>query len=368
MERAFYELVRRTSDRIDYTIVSAELADDLVDVVRWERIRVPMRPIPLKIVVFALLAGRRLRRVDSDLVHTLGAIVPNRVDLATVQFCSAGYIDATGALAPPGPPTRRLNTSLARLVGLILERWCYRPCRLRLLAPVSEGIRTELDRHYRGIEAMLTPNGASPERFRPDSSVRAQTRAELGVADDTVVALFVGGDWRRKGLDLVIEGLAQAVRTSEVVLWIVGKGDVERYALLADANGVSERVSFLGPRVDTERFYAAADIFVFPSLYEADPLVVYEAAASGLAVIATPVNGAQALVEDGRAGISVPRDAAQIAEALEQLAMDPELRDALGIEARSRVSRRTWSASTDAVLGAYRRLGLPTLTHDEDRE
>ena len=76
-------------------------------------------------------------------------------------------------------------------------------------------------------------------------------------------------------------------------LWIVGPGDVERYRALARGEGVEDRVRFFGRRTDTERFYRAADAFLFPSLYEAFPLVALEAAACGLPIVATASMGSR---------------------------------------------------------------------------
>ena len=359
MERAFYELVRRGSETVDFVVLSAELAPELRPLVEWKRIVVPPRPIPLKTVLFAAVAAARLRRTPRDLVHTLGAIVPPPLDLATVQFCSAGFHAATGRFAPPqSPPLRRLNTTLARLVALGLERWAYRPGNARAFGAVSTGIGRELRLHYPGIEVSLTPNAVDSDRFRPDAATRASLRTELGVEDATFVALFVGGDWDRKGLELAIDGLARAaVPASE--LWVVGRGDKARFAARARAAGVGARVRFVGPRHDTERWYAAADAFVFPTLYEAAPLVAYEAAAAGLPLIATRANGVEDLLGDDEAGISVTRDAESIADAIRQLAGDDELRSRLGDEARARASRHDWDSSVNAVLTLYDELALP---------
>ncbi len=91
MEQACAELIRHGSDEFDFCVVSAELAPELRSVVQqWTRIGVPARPIPLKFCLFWLRAGKALRLVDADLIHTVGAIVPNRVDLTSIHFCHGG--------------------------------------------------------------------------------------------------------------------------------------------------------------------------------------------------------------------------------------------------------------------------------------
>jgi glycosyltransferase involved in cell wall biosynthesis len=115
-------------------------------------------------------------------------------------------------------------------------------------------------------------------------------------------------------------------------------------------------VEFFGPRSDTERFYRAADVFVFPTRYEAFPLVALEAAAAGLPLVATPVNGVEELLEDGEAGIAVERLPAAVADALVRLATRPDERARMGHAARRRATAFTWEDSVRRTLGLYDRL------------
>jgi UDP-glucose:(heptosyl)LPS alpha-1,3-glucosyltransferase len=357
MERALAELVRRAGPGYRFVVLAAELADDLRPRVQWLRVPVPMRPMPLKLVLFAALAGARLARVEADLVHVTGALVPNRADLASVHYCHAGYRAHTGRLAPPSATApRRLNTALKTALALAGERWCYRPERLRLLGAVSLGVRSELEHHYPGVPIVLTPNGVDTDRFRPDAAAGESLRRAEGIDPQAVVALLVGGDWDRKGLKIAIESLVHAPAVS---LWVVGRGDERRFAGLAAAHGVADRVRFHGARNDTERFYQAADLFVLPTLYETFSLVAFEAAACGLPLVVTRVNGVEELIGDDTAGLTVERSPAAVGAALARLAEDGELRRQLGTTARERAQAYTWSRSVESVLAAYDRLLEP---------
>ncbi|HET7572560.1 MAG TPA: glycosyltransferase family 4 protein [Gaiellaceae bacterium] len=356
MERAFFELVARTAGERRFVVVARELDPRLRPLVEWRRIRTPARPFPLKFLLFALLAGIELRRVRGSLVHTLGAIVPNRADLATVQFCHAGFRAATGGLAPAdAPPLRRLNTAISRAAALAFERWCYRPRRLRRFAAVSRGVAAELARHYGRVPATITPNGVELDRYAPDPATRAAVRGELGAREDELVVLFVAGDWDRKGLGVAIDGVAAAARetASPLALWVVGRGDTARFRRRAEAAGA--RVELLGPRDDAERYFRAADVFLLPTLYETFSLVAHEAAAAGLPVVATRVSGIDELVGDDEAGLLVERDPAAVADALVRLG-DPELRRRLGEEAARRAANYSWERSVEAVRRTYRDL------------
>ncbi len=357
MERAFFELVRRAHREYRFVVFAAELDERLHPLVEWRRIRVPMRPVPLKTALFSLAAGLRLARTRASVVHTMGALVPNRVDVATVQFCSAGFRERTGRLVPPGrTPARRINSTVNRLLALLLEAWCYRPSRVRAFGAVSRGVAQELGRHYPNVPVAITPNGVDVTRFRPDARARATLRAEQNVSDDEVVFLFVGNDWEHKGLAIAIEAVARA-QLEGSHLWVIGNGDAQRYR--AHARELGAAVTFFGPRADPERWYAAADVFVFPTLYETFSLVAYEAAAAGLPVVATRVSGIEELLADDGAGLMVERDADSVAAALRRLAADQSLRRRLGDEGRRRASAYDWSRSVDSILRLYRALAPP---------
>jgi glycosyltransferase involved in cell wall biosynthesis len=200
----------------------------------------------------------------------------------------------------------------------------------------------------------VTPNGVDVDRYRPDERVRRLLRTEEGVASGDLVALFVGGDWDHKGLAVAIEGIAGTAERGDdsLRLWVVGRGDQDRFAALAKSLGIGDAVRFFGPRSDTERFYQAADLFVLPTLYETFSIATYEAAACGLPVVATPVSGIGDLVRDD-AGFLVDRTSDQVAEALHRLAADPSLRRRMGEAGRRRAQTFTWGRSVDSVLALY---------------
>jgi glycosyltransferase involved in cell wall biosynthesis len=353
MERAFFELVRRAHERYRFVVIASDLDERLRDVVEWRRVRVPPRPIPLKVAVFAVLAGLRLARMPRSVVHTMGAVVPNRADVATVQFCWAGFRERTGRIGTPARTLPRVvNNLLTAVLSRSLEAWCYRRSRVQVLGAVSEGVARELHDHYAGVPVAITPNGVDVRRFAPNDAEREALRAEQGVEADEVVLLFVGGDWERKGLAIVIDAAARA--GIDARLWVVGRGDAEEYGERARRCGV--RATFFGERSDAERWYAAADVFVLPTLYETFSLAAYEAAAAGLPVVATRVSGIDELLAGGGAGILVERSVESVSAALATLAGDAALRRSLGSEGRRRATSFDWSSSVDAVVAVYEEL------------
>ena len=356
MERALAELIRHASDRIAFHVMSVGLQDDLRPLVAWSPVRLPGRPFPALMASFWAATAVMARRVDANVVHTMGAITPVHADLASVQFCHAAFQALPGVaggdtVALP----RRANNALTRLLALNAERWCYRPSRTRRFAPASLGVQSELARFYPDVPSTVIPNAADHDRFRPDADLRASVRTTLGVTADTTIVLFLGGDWGRKGLGVTIEGVAAARRAgaTNVELWVVGSGDVPRYQAASKALDDSPWCTFHGFSREPQRFLAAADVFVSATTYEAFPLAALEAAACGLPVVATNVNGIAELIRDGKEGIIVARDASSVTLAITTLARDTALRQSMGLAARESAARYTWDAVARTTLDTY---------------
>jgi UDP-glucose:(heptosyl)LPS alpha-1,3-glucosyltransferase len=104
---------------------------------------------------------------------------------------------------------------------------------------------------------------------------------------------------------------------------------------------------------EIERYYAAADVFLLPTFYEAFSLATLEAAASGLPLVVTKVNGTEELIEDGRNGFFIERDGDDIAHRLRQLRDDHRLRTMLGDAARQSALRYAWDTIADQTLRVY---------------
>jgi len=362
-------LITRGSGEFDFTVVSNTLSQDVRPAVRWLHVPVIRRPFPLKFASFYGLAALYVARQQSEIVHTMGAIVPNRVDVATVHFCHAGYRERTRRLAQPEePPIRRMNRAIGRLLAIGAERWSYRPGRVRKLAAVSSGVAAEAARHYPGTSIEVTPNGVDTARFSRSWTGRSGFRKEAGANDTDIVTLFVGGDWARKGLALAIRGVALAQKKVEnMQLWVVGRGEVKQYAELARSCGIADRVHFFGPQSRVEQFYPSADIFVLPSSYETFSLAAFEAAACGLPIVATRVSGVDELVGADEAGILVGRTAQAVGAALRRLSLEPAMRERMGDKGRRRAETFTWQQSADTVLALYRDL-LATKTPSQEAQ
>jgi len=197
-------------------------------------------------------------------------------------------------------------------------------------------------------------NGVDRMRFSPGSpSAHLAARSRFDLPTTRPCALFVGGDWDRKGLAPAIRALADV---DDWHLVVAGRGDEAAYRQLAIATDVADRVHFLGVVRDTPELYHAGDAFLLPTAYEAFPLAALEAAASGLPLIATAVSGIKDILVDGVTGFRVPADERQIALRLRQLSAEPTLGSRMGAAARRLTADYTWSA----MVASHRTLYLHT--------
>lgn len=201
------------------------------------------------------------------------------------------------------------------------------------------------------------PNGVDTDRFRPDPEARRRVRDEWG--DGAFWWLAVGRFEKQKDYPTLLRAFAR-VRTGhpEARLAIAGAGplrpDIE--ALAAEV-GVAPSVRFLGLRTDVPALMAAADAYVMSSAWEGLPLVLLEAAASGLPVVTTDAGGT-AEVLDSRRLVVPPRSPEALAGAMSAVYdMSAADRAALGLQNRAHVEA---TYSLDAVVtrweGIYRRL------------
>jgi glycosyltransferase involved in cell wall biosynthesis len=353
MELALLELIKGLVAAGDRVTVVARSCDVQGADVTFFRVPGPGRPFVVAYPWFFLAASVLVKLHRDGLVQATGAIVLNRVDIVSVHFCHRGFAAKGGVTRSSRQDLLfRVHAKLAAAMSRAGESLCLRPSRLSRVVAVSRGVGEEVRRHYPAIAntVVVIPNGVDIERFSPSPAGRAVTRSKLGLANDALVALFVGGDWERKGLALAIEALALTPRW---LLLVAGSGDQKHYAESAGRLGVRERTYFLGQVPDTAPLFQAADVLVLPTAYEADPLVAIEAAATGLAVLATPVSGIVDLIQDGVSGHLIEREASSIADRLSTLGADPSALAQMGVESRLATRGRSWTSVVDQHRALY---------------
>jgi glycosyltransferase involved in cell wall biosynthesis len=167
--------------------------------------------------------------------------------------------------------------------------------------------------------------------------------------------LFVGTLIERKGLGNLLQALAQPrVQALSWHLRIVGEGDQAVWRHLVECYGLCNRVEFVGwiPSESVHRLLKESDALVLPSLNEGLPVVILEAMAHARPVIATPVGSISDAVEDGVTGLLVPpSNPDALAQTLERIIADKELRSKLGTAARQIFDARFTISRLSSQLG-----------------
>lgn len=194
-----------------------------------------------------------------------------------------------------------------------------------------------------------------------------EARQALGIKPEEFVMLFVGQHIWEKNPRLVIEALA---RMPDVPfrMFFVGTGyAAEEMKQLVTEKGLDNKVTFVGmltDRAEITRYYAAADLFLFPSLYDNAPLVVREAAALHTPAVMAEGSTASTILTDGEDGFLVQNDPAAMESKLRELIADPERVHRVGVQA-SRSIVRSWEDCVGEALDRYNVLlkirNLPTI-------
>lgn len=305
----------------------------------------PTSPSPSKlrlawdVVWFSTVGTRRAKRFLAARPDAV-SICHNDV-MAGDIYVNHGTLPA--AMRARGHFALRMVRNPLHIFTMLRDRIRYRGHTHRTIVALSSTEAGLMRREYRRVLAPITVigNGVDMERFSPPTATaRAAARRRFGILDRECVALFIGHEFDRKGLPSVVEALSRT--TASVRLLVVGGSDsmVTRAHALASGLGVAERVLFVGEQADVSTFVAASDMFVLPSVYEANALVLLEALASGLPAIVTPAGFAPDVIEDGVNGYLVPRDPTMIADRMNILAAADRIQ--LQRNARASVLPYSW--------------------------
>ncbi|MGB8477103.1 MAG: glycosyltransferase family 4 protein, partial [Candidatus Acidiferrum sp.] len=232
-----------------------------------------------------------------------------------------------------------------------LERKVYSNKKI-FLAAVSQRTAGLLKEYFHREDVRVIPNGVDAEHFTPAARLerREQARRRRGFADAEFVLLLIGNDWRVKGLPTVLEAMA-AIPGSPLRLLVVGDDNAHPFQVRARKFGIEQRCLWERAQPDVLDFYAAADVYVSPSLEDSFGLPVAEAMACGLPAITSIDAGVAAQIHDGVDGFVLPepRDARTLADQIERIRTDLELRRRIS-EAAARTSLEwTWNRNAAAV-------------------
>jgi UDP-glucose:(heptosyl)LPS alpha-1,3-glucosyltransferase len=363
-ERCVAEQIERLARDYEVHVYSNRVEDVDASRIVWHR--VPALPGPhLVAYCWWFLANhlwrwwdRRFRSLRFDLTYTAGINCLDADVISVHIIFSELYHQVKDRLRLRSNPVstwvRFIHRRLYYQLIIALEHLIYTRKRF-LLTTVSRKTAEDLKRYGR-CQVPVIYHGLSPERFNPDNRqrLRDQSRSLLGVPDSTLCLLFVGNDWKNKGLVSLLEAFG-SVRSAHLRLLIVGRDDPTPYRTTIKRYCVEKCVVFLPPRSDVEFYYSAADAYVSPALEEAFGLPPLEAMACGLPVIVSIQAGISEVVTDGVDGFVLkdPKDVASLAKLISALHNNPALRQTLGANAARTARQFTWERNAAQLSAIF---------------
>lgn len=299
---------------------------------------------------------RRLRYTDFSLVHAhcpfssgrLGVYVKRVSNVPLIGTFHSKYRDD-------------LSHSFSRapwMVDIIMKRILdfFNACD-EVWIPQAQVEDTVREYGYKGPLTVVENGNDFASMIKGDLwEYKKNARSELGIEDGELALLFVGQHIWEKGLDTVVETLRMIDGKIRFRMNFIGTGyaydEVQRRI---DRLGLSDRVTLHGvisDRVLLSRYYAASDLFLFPSFYDNAPLVIREAAAMGTPSVLLAGSTASEVVSDMRNGFLAEKSPEKFAGLVCHIARDPELLRRVAQGARDSLVR-SWESVVEEVSDRY---------------
>jgi UDP-glucose:(heptosyl)LPS alpha-1,3-glucosyltransferase len=259
----------------------------------------------LEVVSFALFAKALVRKENFDVIHSFERTLYQDAYRAG-DGCHREWLLQRRKIEPWIKSLSHSLNPMHRSI-LSLEKRLFRSPHLKRIIAISQRGKEEIIRHYQVSAAKIQVIycGVDPSQFNPENATehRRETRREFALQEGDRVLLFVGSGFERKGLKFILASLPHL--KTNVKLWVLGKDRTVYYEEMARKLGVRDRVYFIGPRQDVEKFYGAADVFILPSIYEPCSNACVEALACGLPLVTTRITGASELIREGKNGLII---------------------------------------------------------------
>ena len=288
---------------------------------------------------------------DFDVIHShcpmastlLARAVRTKIDRPVILTYHTKFdIEIGRAISGPLLRSEAVKAMIAN-ISACDEVWC-----------VSDGAGKNLkSMGYKGAYRVM-PNGVDLPRGKSPKKKTDALRARLGIPKETPVFLYVGRMMWYKGLRIILDGADMLFKASRdfFVVFVGGGEEKEEIADYAQTLSCTERLLFIDPTSDREKlraFYSMANVFLFPSEFDTNGLVVREAAACALPSVLIKGSCAADGVFDGKNGFLIEADASSMCRCLTRLCGDQAILKSVGEEA-SKTLCRSWE---DAVKDAY---------------
>lgn len=245
------------------------------------------------------------------------------------------------------------------MVGIIMRRILdfFNACD-EVWIPQAEVEETVREYGYRGpLTVVENGNDYAGLSDAETSAFRKESRSQLGIGEDESALLFVGQHIFEKGTDIIVQALGRLGKDTRFRMDFIGTGyAAESLKAMTRELGIEDKVTFHGVVHDREllrRHYAAADLFLFPSLYDNAPLVVREAAAMGTPSLLVEGATAAGVITDGINGFLTRRTPDDYARAIRSITTDRGAWKRVSVGARHSLVR-SWQDIVCEVEDRYR--------------
>ncbi len=240
-----------------------------------------------------------------------------------------------------------------------LEREMFASPRLKAVIVNSQMVAEEIVEHFSFPHERIhhIHNGIELSKFEEDAlaSLRAASRAKLGILAGKKILITIGSGYERKGVAQTIKALARS-KTGAMLLVIGNEKRQSWYENLAEQLGIRNDVVFLGRQENVLPFLAVADAMILPSIYDPFPSAALEGFAAGLAVITSETCGARDIARELDRGLV--RDANDIAGLAESILIALALSDKSETKERARAiaSRFDMNSMAERMLALYEKI------------
>ena len=332
-------------------------ARDTFSVYRYPSFPLPFhKPHRVGLFLFAYPLARRLYKSDIRLVH---AHCPFSSGLIAKKIATQKGIPMVATFHSKYRYDFERVIKSKALVDLIIKNIVefYEEAD-EVWVPQEEVAETLFQYGYKGKRPIVMPNGNDLSERTDRDALRVARRRQLGITDDCPLLLYVGQQTREKNVPFILQSLHDL---GDLPYQMVSVGDgygLEEFKKLAQSLGIGEKVLFTGSIYDRDTlasYYAAADLFLFPSNYDTWGLVFREAAAMQTPSLLLANSTAATVIKDHFNGYLSIESPTEYAQKIAQILSNPEERNLVARHAQVTLAE-SWSAVVERVHDRYMRL------------
>lgn len=347
-----------------FTVYGKEIDIALRGKVEFKKIPIPiLKPRILTYIVQYLIYAILFKKIQKkfDIIHAIEITTPY-AHIVTMHYCGAKVKDLISGNHIRYKGIERLIKIITMAAGTIMEkRTLTKNPFLKAIISVSHGLKDCLEHYYslsNRIEHYVIPNPAVL-KFDLDEAnyYRNKIREELKIDNHDIVGVICAlGNWKHKGLDLIIKTFEEEPEIPITII-VVG-GNVKKYIRICQEKNILEKFRFIGHTSNPEIYIASSDFFILPSAFEAFPLVAIEAALCEKPIIGTKIPGLEDLIEPGVTGYFIDRTTESIKQIFNIIMQSREQLAIMGKNAKIKISQFELKKITQEYKNLYKKFSM----------